>query len=193
MYHLWRKIHLFTGVALLAFVLLYFVSGWVIVHGDWFPRDHPTRTTRQATLPNGAGLDPQAYSQLLQNHFALAGKRQPPTRAKDGTWKFVYLRPGVTHELVIPPAANAVRITTSTFNAAGTLNAFHRLHGYGGGRLYDLWALLYDLTSASLILFAVSGIYLWFKLTRRRRLGWALLALSFGFTATTLATFVLAT
>jgi len=31
----------------------------------------------------------------------------------------------------------------------------------GGGWLYDLWAVVYDLASASMILFALSGIYLW--------------------------------
>ena len=37
------------------------------------------------------------------------------------------------------------------------------------------------LYSASMIVFALSGIYLWYKLTKRRLLGWALLAVSFAF------------
>ena len=37
MYDLIRKIHLYTGLTLLAFVLMYFVTGYVMIHHDLFP------------------------------------------------------------------------------------------------------------------------------------------------------------
>jgi hypothetical protein len=87
----------------------------------------------------------------------------------------------VSHEAVVPAAGGTVRITTSQFSTRQTLVHFHRLHGYGGGWVYDLWMIMYDLASAAMILFAASGIYLWYKLTKRRLLGWVLLAVSFSF------------
>jgi hypothetical protein len=78
------------------------------------------------------------------------------------------------------------------FGAAQTLVGFHRLHRYGGGWVYNLWMVFYDLASFSVILFAASGVYLWYKLTRRRALGWTCLAASFGFTAGTILYFVYA-
>jgi hypothetical protein len=46
-----------------------------------------------------------------------------------------------------------------------------------------IWAVLYDLASAALILFAITGIFLWYKSTSRRLPGVVCLAASFGFTA----------
>ena len=181
MYDLIRKIHLYSGLTLLAFVLMYFVSGYVMTHHDWFPGGDPRKTVREEPLASAPGADPEAYSALLQRQLGLSGKRQPPSRGKDGSWKFVYVRPGVTHEALVPASGDRVRITRSDQDTRGTLVGLHRLHGYGGGWLYDLWAVVYDLSSAAMVLFAVSGIYLWYKLTKRRLLGWVLLAVSFAF------------
>ena len=60
------------------------------------------------------------------------------------------------------------------------------MHNYGGGWLYDIWVVFYDLASASLILFAISGIYLWWRLTRRKLWGWICLGISWGFAAVTI-------
>ena len=57
---------------------------------------------------------------------------------------------------------------TKEQNARNILVGFHRMHGYGGGWLYNIWLVFYDLASLSLILFAVSGTYLWWRLARRR-------------------------
>lgn len=185
MYDTIRRIHLYTGVALLAFVVMYFVTGYVLIHGEWFPGGDPVKETREQSLTPATGASPEEYSELLQRQFGLAGKRQPPVRMKDGAWRFNYARPGIAHEVVVPPAGDRVRITTSRFTTRQTLVGFHRLHGYGGGWVYDLWMVVYDLASASMIVFAVTGIYLWYKLTRRRLLGWTLLAVSFAFTTGT--------
>ena len=192
MYDLVRKIHLYAGFTLLAFVVMYFVSGYVLIHSDFFPRGAPTVTTREQTLPTAPGATPEEYSALLQRQLGLPGKRQPPQRKKDGSWRFEYFRPGVTHEALVTPAGDRVLITSSHYGAAQTLVGFHRLHGYGGGWLYDLWMIMYDLASLSMILFAATGVYLWYKLTRRRALGWALLGASFAFAVGTILYFVYA-
>ena len=178
MYDTIRRIHLYTGVGLLAFVVMYFVTGYALIHHEWFPESTPVKSTRTEPLTAAVGASPEEYSAILQKQFGLAGKRQ---RSKDGEWKFQYLRPGVTHEAVVPAGGGTVNITTTQFSGRQTLVHFHRLHGYGGGWLYDLWMVIYDLASASMILFAASGIYLWYKLTKRRLLGWVLLAVSFSF------------
>jgi len=109
----------------------------------------------------------------------------PARKRNDGSWQFTYSRPGDVQQAIVHPDGR-VEVTESTQNFAGTLNAFHRLHGYNGGPLYVFWAVLYDLASASMIVFALSGIYLWYKITRRRALGWALLAISFAYAGGTM-------
>ena len=46
-----------------------------------------------------------------------------------------------------------------------------------------MWTLLYDLASLALIVFAFSGIYMWYKLTTRRSIGWIVLGASFTYAA----------
>jgi hypothetical protein len=185
-YDVIRKIHLYAGFVLLAFVVMYFVTGYVLIHGDFFPRGTPTVQTREAALAQAPGVAPEEMSIVLQEQFGLSGKRQPPQRKKDGSWQFQYLRPGTVHEATVNPAGDHVTIKRTEHGTAQMLVGMHRLHRYGGGWLYDLWMVTYDLASFSMILFAVTGVYLWYKLTRRRALGWTLLAASFAFTTGTI-------
>ena len=69
-------------------------------------------------------------------------------------------------------AGDSVHIFRREEDARTTLVGFHRLHGYGGGWLYDIWVVFYDLASLALILFTLTGIYLWYRLTKHRLLGW---------------------
>jgi hypothetical protein len=84
MYDTIRRIHLYTGVGLLAFVVMYFVTGYVLIHHDWFPASEPVKTTREEVLTAATGASPEQYSALLQRQFGLSGKRQPPVRMKAG-------------------------------------------------------------------------------------------------------------
>jgi hypothetical protein len=171
-----RKIHLYTAFALLAFVVMYFATGYVLIHNEWFPRSEPEVTTSEEPLSAAPGASPEEMSAVLQKRLNLPGKRVPARRNGDGSWKFEYVRPGAACEAVVVPAGDRVRVKRTRFGTSQTLIGFHRLHGYGGGWAYDLWMVMFDLASFSMILFAASGIYLWFKLTKRRTLGWLCLA-----------------
>lgn len=185
MYQFIRRIHLFTALFLMTFVVMYFATGYTMVHEGLLDNPDPEKKTRAARLKYKGEKTPEAYALHLQEAFGLAGKRLPPQRLEDGRWKFEYFRPGRFYEAVVSAAGDSVRITESREHLRRTLTGFHRMHGYGGGWLYDGWVVCYDLASASLILFALTGIYMWYKLTQRRLLGWLLLLASFGYAAAT--------
>jgi hypothetical protein len=183
MYRFIRRIHLFTGLSLLVFVIMYFATGFVMVHEDWFPRKEAQKTVRTEPLEYAGDRSPASFSAYLQQRFGLAGKRQPGQQGKDGSWKFNYAGPGFNYEAVVPAVGKEVKITRSDSGTLGMLHGFHRLHGYGGGTFYDVWAFIYDLASASLILFALTGIYMWYTTAQKKLAGWICLALSFGYAA----------
>jgi len=184
-YRIIRGLHLYTSFVLMVFVLMYFVSGYVILHGKWFGAHPPTKTVCEEKVATPVSSDPQELQSAVENQLGLHGKPMPARKRNDGSWQFTYSRPGDVQQAIVHPDGR-VEVTESTQNFAGTLNAFHRLHGYNGGPLYVFWAVLYDLASASMIVFALSGIYLWYKITRRRALGWALLAISFAYAGGTM-------
>ena len=185
MYETIRKIHLYTGLSLLTFVGMYFVTGYVMIHGSWFPTLEIQRTLRLEPLSGAKEMSPEACAVYLQDRFGLRGKRLPPQQLKDGRWRFRYAHPGVAYEATVSSGRDSVQIARSDETFLRLMNSYHRLRGYGGGWLYDLWSLLYDLASLAMILFPISGIYMWYKLTRRRWPGWVLLGLSFSFAAVT--------
>ena len=181
MYPLIRRIHLFTGLLLLVFVLMYFASGYVMIHNGWFNKPGPVTSTRTVALNYSGDASDEALSRHLQETFDLRGKRNPPNHRKDGSRQFNFTRPGTTFEAVVSQDVRQVSITRKESGFVGLANGMHRLHGYGGGRIYDAWALLYDLASAALILFAITGIVLWYQSTPQRLPGLICLGLSFGF------------
>ena len=186
MYQIIRRIHLYTAFFLLSLVLMYFVTGYLMIHENLLANRDPEKKTHTARLKYKGEKTPEAYAAYLEANFGLMGKRQPPQKREDGSWRFEYFRPGTSLEAVISAAGDSVRITESREHLRRTLTGFHRLHGYGGGLLYDIWAVLYDLASIALILFTLSGIYLWYKLTRHHLLGWLLLVLSLCLTGLTI-------
>ena len=183
MYAFVRRLHLLTGLGLLLFVLMYFVTGYVIIHPGWFGKAEPKTVVRTETLEAPDGLSESGMSDYLQQRFGLRGQSGVVNRRPDGSERFTFTRPGTAIEAVIPAGGRQVIITEKTSPFRGVANGFHRLRGYRGGTFYVIWAVLYDLASAALILFAITGIFLWYKSTARRWPGAVCLAASFGFTA----------
>jgi hypothetical protein len=79
-----------------------------------------------------------------------------------------------------------VKITTTRENLAGVLVQLHRVHGYGGGPIWNAFVLFNDLASASCIVFAFSGVYLWWKTAKRKIWGVLCLTTSCAYTVGTI-------
>ena len=181
MYELTRKIHLCAGLAILTFVLMYFLTGYLMIRHDLLPEDKPVKKTVVESLDRDLPeMSSQELSVYLQDRFDLKGKRNiPGGPRKDGTWRFNYYHPGLAAVAVISSDGKKVEITTTAQGARGVINGLHRLHGYGGGWLYDIWAFMYDLASLALIVFPVSGFILWLRIGRRKLAGSLVLACGF--------------
>jgi hypothetical protein len=183
MYHWLRRIHLFTGLVLLVFVLMYFLSGYIIIHAEWFGgRDPRTSSSSQAFSLPATASDAEIVGRL-QREVGLRGQPSAPEHRKDGSIRVNFVRPGTTFQAALAPAGKEVKITRKDFGFAGIANGMHRLRGYRGGWLYWVWSAMYDLASLALIVFGITGIILWHQSTARRVAGWLCLAASFGFTA----------
>ncbi len=187
MYQLIRRMHLFTGLVLLVFVLMYFISGYVLIHEHWFGGREPKVTKRVESLDVPLRASDALLASQVQDRFHLSGQSSTPEHRKDGWVRISYVRPGRTFQVAINPEGKQVTITRNDFGFAGVANGMHRLRGYHGGWVYWLWAAMYDLASAGLIVFAITGIVLWYQSTSRRLAGWLCLAAGFGFTAAMIA------
>lgn len=181
MYQLIRKVHAYACMVVLSFLLMYFVTGYLMVHPNVLPQDEAVIATETHVLVVPEDLEGEALSIFIQDRLKLGGKRFPPKAQADGSQKLTFLRPGARHDATVAQARDRVEVVTTHSTAKGVANGLHRMHKRGGGWKYDVWFVLYDIASVSLLVFVVTGTYMWYRRSRKRALGWTILAGSFAY------------
>jgi hypothetical protein len=179
MYHLVRKIHLYCGLIIMVFLMMYFVSGYMMVHRPWFLTPPPPPTIQTATLePAEAALPAEQLAARVKEKLKLAGRIQFPQNQPAKMTRFWVIRPGAMIRVDVPAGQREARLTTQRVGLVGILIMLHKINGYDDQPLFDVYAAFCDLAGLSMIVFAVSGVYLWWKRTRNKVPGIVCLAVS---------------
>ena len=177
MYRWLRNIHLVTGLFSVLFLLTYGLSSVQMAHRSWFslqPRVTEVRIAVGTEVPNS----PRALARALMESRGLRGGLDEVEETADG-YELRISHPGTEYEVSYSRATGQARIRMIRANFMGLLNALHHVAGFSrGDALEKTWAAFVGLVSAGLIVLALTGIYLWFKLYRERRVGVVLLAVS---------------
>jgi hypothetical protein len=183
MYRTFLNIHSWAGLTLLIFIVMYFFSGVLFLHPNLIENRPQDKTSHTIAMPDNAPVDLEELSVFIQDTYQYGGKRQIPRRLENGSVQLRYFRPGEVFQFVIAAEGDSATVTHMKGYARTTMLGFHILHGYGNSWLYNVWALMMDLASIAMIVFAVTGFYLWYKTTQRKLLGWIFLGCSWGFFA----------
>jgi hypothetical protein len=181
---LMQKIHLYTGLGLLAFVVMYFFSGLVMVQPKLFPSGDTEKSTRVEQVRIPAALDVDEAGEWIAGKFDLRGQPQPAQKLNDGRVRYRFGRPGTNLTALLDADKRSVEIETARWDFRRLMVGYHRIHGYRGNIVWLLWGLMYDLASAGCILFAVSGVWMWATARERDKVSWVMLAIGIGFTLT---------
>src|SRR5918993_187558 len=164
MYKLIRKIHLYCGLIILAFLMMYSVSGYLMVHRPWFLGPQPPVTTQTVPFLASREQSPEKLAAQVKEHLKLAGRIQfagrQPNNQPPGMTLFWIMRPSASVRVEVPTGEQHVRVITHRYNWVGTLIVLHKVQQYDGEMLFNLVALFGDLTGLSMIVFAISGVYL---------------------------------
>lgn len=176
-----RDLHLFSGLVLCVVVLLYTITGAAIFYLEFLPAGGADRvTTAVHSIPPAhriSGPALRAFVQDVGGRGRTPGLRPTPDGGHVQRWD----RPGVTTQATVSADTAAVRVERRRHSAMRTLRVLHTVKEYRGGWAYAGWAFLLDLVSLATIGFAVTGAILWYRMTRRRALGWTLLGVSWVF------------
>jgi hypothetical protein len=182
MYKLLRNTHLLTGVFAFLFLMMYGVSSVQMSHTAWFNLRPATSESEIAMDPGVAS--PRDLARRLMDRDAVRGELAQIQPRPDG-YSFRVIRPGTVHEVTYASATGAAKIRT---NVAGFMGMLNRIHHVGGlwheYTITNLWGLFTGLTAALLIVLALTGIYLWFKIHSERLIGSILLTVSLAFSLT---------
>ena len=187
MYSLIRTIHLYACFFLAAFVMMYFVTGLIMIYESDFKRANQEFKMREAMTYDRL-LNTGTLVEALQRRFDIRG--QYTLRVEDQRTLINFRHPGATAEVIIPHDVDSVFVTKRIGNVFSTMHQFHRLHGFYGGLNYIAWSVMYDLSAVSMIIFALSGFYLWYKSERVRVIGWLVFGASTILTALTIIYFM---
>lgn len=177
--HFVRRAHLYTGLFLLPWVIMFGVST--------IPINHPSPETAQWTPLAQHTFDtpvPAASENLrplgreMMNAAGIEGGyyvyRVNPRQVQAGHPNFL-----APIRITYFPEERRLIVEQRPFSLRPFLSGMHTRGGYDTGGFWDsVWALFVDVVSVGLILWIASGIYMWWGLPATRRSGW--IALSAG-------------
>jgi hypothetical protein len=187
---LFRRTHLYLGLLLIPWLLIYALSTVALNHPETFrpyraadPQWLPLweKDYALAALPDPASL--RATAQRILDDHGLRGAfgvRRQGQRLNLNVQNFWHPK-----RLTYDFDTQKLRAEEKRFAWLDVLIRLHERTGYGqGGLLNNLWAFFVDLFCFATLAWIGTGLYLWWKLSAQRTWGW--LALGGGF-ATILA------
>jgi hypothetical protein len=174
-----RTLHLYTGLFLMPWLLLYALSALCLNHGPWIMQTIGIAPLRwdvvekrelatDEAFPSVSSEQAQAILQQLKlegPHFILpqspAGTMVIMRSCATGPYRITWRR-GQSSLVVEKQQTSAFRL----------LNSLHYQHGYGQSYFAQTaWAVIVDAVSVSMAVWVVSGVYLWARRPSKRLLG----------------------
>ena len=192
-----RDLHLYSGLFISPFVLLFALSVFFLVHA-WVPGGDPNRKPAERSV-RGLRLPP--HLDTLQNAERVRAVREVMNQLQvTGEISFIthvagrhlleipVFVPGRETTIYLDYAAGSAVVSTRDTGLADALIYLHKSPGphlaaiRGNWSMTRVWRWLADATVYLLLFVSVSGIYLWFVLRAERKIGFVLIvagALSF--------------
>jgi len=189
LYPLVRKVHLYSAFLVMTFLLMYFLTGFVMAKFNLFPREMDTKEEK-VQLSLSEGMEPETVAVYLQERFKIPGQARAPQQRKQGHIVFEYNRPGSFTRVTVAPDRKNATIEWKEGNWIEVFHGLHRVHGYGKGFWFDTFVFFMDLTSIGLLVFTISGIYLWLGLLKNKFWGWLCLSIALAYTLLMAFTFL---
>lgn len=176
-YNIFRKIHLYASLSIVALLVMYVVSSYLMIHYKLFQ----TYDQQQEELEIEVGpaeISGDNWNKFLtKNH--VSGRLTKENVNSSGDLVREYNNASANFKVTLNKAHDLVKINTRKKNAAGTIAGIHRISGFGGPLKYNLYAILLDVVGVSLILFAITGMILWLKLLKNDPIAWIVLISGF--------------
>lgn len=176
-YSVIRQIHLYASLLTVAFLTMYIITSYMMIHHDWFPVEKQNETT-SSMLVSPEEIDDNHWESFLKEHH-IKGRLVRESFNEQGDLVRTYSGAEENSKITIFKDKNEVEILTSRLNLSGRIIGLHRLRGYGGSFVYNFYAFMLDIVGISLILFSITGVILWLKLLKFNRIAWGIFIFGF--------------
>jgi hypothetical protein len=178
-----RRTHLYLGLLLMPWLLMYGVSSFIIIHQSWFRADKGRAWEplfeKQYDRPVNAQADLRATAQEILKDCNLEGafwadKPKPDTLRID---RFSFW--GSTR-LTYSMKDQKLKAERQPMRLSQAVVRMHFRGGYGQPTFWNkFWGLLVDLACVGIIIWTASGLIMWWRLPRLR--AWGAVAVGGGF------------
>ena len=179
-----RRLHFYLGLYLLLFLWLFSISGLFLNHPEW-ELTHDFWEQRQESSSERVIVPPLATGDLalakdLMRQLGIAGEVNEIKRSPaDDQFSFRTERPGQIFNVDASLGTRRATVKQVDLNAWGVLNGLHKFTGVSmndPGRERDwvltmIWSIAMDAVALGLIVLVLSGVYLWYRLKKKRLLG----------------------
>jgi hypothetical protein len=164
--------------------MMYGVSAIQMAHRSWF-NIKPAVTKTQATIAPEKATDGRAVARELMDQGAVRGEIEGEVKVTAAGYRFTVVRSGTVYEVDYSRENGNAKVLINTPGLLGMLVRIHHIQRLDHQYMpTNVWAALLMVVSMALIILAVTGIYLWFKLHQERIMGGVLLTLSLGYSLT---------
>jgi hypothetical protein len=184
-----RDLHLYVGLFLCPFILVFAVSTMLLNHPKaLIAGGVVANATPGASIPIDVPPDPGSLEQAkaILSQLRVTGEIDYVRHnAKAGRLTIPVTKPGETARVEVDLRAKTATVERQQPGLGAALTYLHKMPGphnvkFRGNWLYMVWwKIAADAVVYGTLFLTVSGLYLWWVLKAERRLGWALLGAGF--------------
>jgi hypothetical protein len=178
-----RRIHMFTGLFLGPWMLMYALSTLVMTHREFvaslYTAKHPATVTEREleysrAFPTNLTRE-EIASQILRDigldgtHAVHGGRNGKPL--------VIDRRHALTpRQITFDPSKNKITVEREEFRTSNFMERMHRRRGYNSYGLENAWGFTVDVAVVMMVFWSLSGLWLWWEIKPTRRWG----AVAFG-------------
>ncbi|MGK7393330.1 MAG: PepSY-associated TM helix domain-containing protein [Candidatus Cyclobacteriaceae bacterium M3_2C_046] len=172
-----RRVHYLASLLLFMLIFTYAFTGFIMSRYEWFPHGEPEITFSSHALPNKADTtDLDQLQSRIKNAYQIRGRF-----SYNFNWEkkleFHFNRPGNNTQVIFNPGLDSIQIKSEQRQTFGEIaTRIHRIHGFEGGILYFIWAVMVDMSGLASLVFAITGLVIWFRISKRFWPGWIILS-----------------
>jgi hypothetical protein len=182
-FHLNRRIHLYLGLLLSPWFLMYGLSSIPFSHARFFQdRDRASgqsdwierlRRSYEADIPSTGSLRP--VGEKIMRDLGLSGAFGTYRQGADQVNVYVY---SFWHSTQVGynTRTRTLVVQDRRFRWHEFLTGMHAKGGFEQGSLHNAWGWVVDAVCIAMLLWVVTGIVMWVRLNSGRVWGWAALA-----------------
>ncbi len=174
-----RKIHIYFGLCLLFFLMLFGFSGLLLNHHWEFANfwENRKEITYDKTIQISSEREQNALVHEIVNKLHLNGSIINPRFSDDSIlMNFIVAKPGTRYDVQANLNEGKIMITEAKFNGWGTIRNLHTIRNPTPKEqderyqsiLASIWSLSIDVVSVGLIVICLGGWYLWLQVGRKR-------------------------